>query len=69
MALHVGDIQETETKVIFRKFEEGWIGIGMQRFLQDPAQHTALSSPLGFNGQHTVSNCGKLLKRWEYQNT
>lgn len=28
MALHVGDIQETETKVIFRKFEEGWIGIG-----------------------------------------
>lgn len=28
MALHVGDIEETETEVIFRKFEEGWIGIG-----------------------------------------
>lgn len=28
MALHVGNIQETETEVIFRKFEEGWIGVG-----------------------------------------
>ena len=34
------------------------IGSNLQRFLQDPAQHTALSSTLGFNGQHTVSNCG-----------
>ena len=28
MALHVGNIQERETEVIFRKFEEGWIGVG-----------------------------------------